>query len=301
MMKMNQLLAMRAFVRVVDTDSFSRAADQLGMPRSTVSKLVTDLERHLGTTLLHRTTRSLAVTPEGKEYYQYAVRLIADLDLADTLVRRNKASPGGMLRIDVPAVFAESLLIPALPDFHRQFPDVAISLGVNDRTINLVSEAVDCVIRIGELLDMSMVGRKLFDMEYVTCATPVYLAANGIPHTPQDLSVGHELVGYFSAGSGRAEGLTFIKGEHRYFYDRCAFSANGGSGIIAMMRAGLGIGQPLKCYVEDDLKEGRLVAVLQEWQRPALPVHVLYPPNRHQNARLQVFIDWLIARFRKPA
>jgi DNA-binding transcriptional LysR family regulator len=94
MMKMNQLLAMRAFVRVVDTDSFSRAADQLGMPRSTVSKLVTDLERHLGTTLLHRTTRSLAVTPEGKEYYQYAVRLIADLDLADTIVRRNKANPG---------------------------------------------------------------------------------------------------------------------------------------------------------------------------------------------------------------
>jgi DNA-binding transcriptional LysR family regulator len=109
-MNMNQLLAMRAFVKVIDTDSFSRAAGQLGMPRSTVSKLVTDLERHLGTTLLHRTTRSLAVTPEGKEYYQDAVRLVADLDRADNAVRRNKDSPGGMLRIDVPAVFAESCL-----------------------------------------------------------------------------------------------------------------------------------------------------------------------------------------------
>ncbi|QLR41988.1 LysR family transcriptional regulator [Enterobacter sp. RHBSTW-00994] len=298
---MNQLLAMRAFVKVIDTDSFSRAAGQLGMPRSTVSKLVTDLERHLGTTLLHRTTRSLAVTPEGKEYYQDAVRLVADLDRADNAVRRNKDSPGGMLRIDVPAVFAESLLIPALADFHREFPDIAISLGVNDRTISLVGESVDCVIRIGELLDMSMVGRKLFDMAFVTCATPGYLADKGMPGTPPDLRVGHELVGYFSAGSGRPEGLTFIKDEQRYFYERCAFSANGGSGFIAMIRAGLGVGQPLQCYVEDDLKNGRLVAVLEEWQRPSVPVHVLYPPNRHQNARLQVFIDWLIARFRKQA
>lgn len=291
---MDQLLAMRAFVRVVETASFSRAADQLALPRSTVSKLITDLEKHLGVKLMHRTTRTVATTSEGMEYYSHAMRLIADVDAVDNAVRGKKLKPRGPLRIDAPTSFANCVLIPALPDFRRAYPDVTIALGISDRTVNIVGEGVDCAIRAGELHDMTMVARKICDLRYVTCASPIYLERMGIPSSPADLQANHVKVGYFSAATGKPEPLVFGNETDRYEIDECSVSVNEGNGLIEMMLAGLGVGQHLRRFVQPHLDSGELVAVLDDWTRPAIPFHIVYPPNRHQSARLKVFVDWVL-------
>ncbi|MGL6245906.1 LysR substrate-binding domain-containing protein [Pseudomonas sp.] len=298
---MNQLLAMRAFVRVVETGSFSRAADQLALPRSTVSKLITDLEKHLGIKLMHRTTRAVAATSDGLEYYSHAMRLIAELDSVDNAARGKKLKPGGHLRIDVPASFANCLLIPALPGFHREYPEITIALGISDRPVNIVGEGVDCVIRAGDLDDMTMIGRKIVDLQYVTCATPAYLERMGMPSSPIDLQANHVQAGYFFAATGKPEPLIFERGIHRHEIGDCEFSTNDGNGLKEMMLAGLGIGQHFRRIVQPYLDAGELVAVLDDWSRPAMQFHILYPPNRHQNARLKVFIDWVIQTFREES
>ncbi|WP_395607889.1 LysR family transcriptional regulator [Pseudomonas sp. B22129] len=294
---MNQLLAMRAFVRVVDTGSFSRASDQLALPRSTVSKLITDLEAYLGIKLMHRTTRALAPTSEGLEYYGHARRLLAELDEVDSAVRGQTLKPGGHLRVDAPASFANCLLIPALVDFHREYPDITVALGISDRAVNIVGEGVDCVIRAGKLDDMTMIGRKVADLEYLTCAAPGYLERRGVPGSPEDLQANHLKSGYFFAGSGKPEPLIFEKGGRRIEVGECAFSTNEGNGLKEMLLAGLGVGQHFKSIVQYYIDSGELVSVLPEWSRPATPLHILYPPNRHQSARLKVFVEWIIRTF----
>lgn len=294
---MDQLLAMRAYVRVVETGSFSRAADQLTLPRSTVSKLITDLERHLGITLMHRTTRTVSTTTEGLEYYSQAVRLIGEIDAVDHAVRGKKLKPRGHLRIDAPTSFANCLLIPALPDFCGQYPDVTVALGISDRTVNIVGEGVDCAIRAGELHDMTMIGRKICDLGYVTCASPTYLARIGTPSSPEELRENHMKVGYFSAATGKSEPLVFENGVDRHLIDEHVISTNEGNGLIRMMLAGLGIGQHLRRFVQPHLDSGELVAIMENWTRPAIPFHILYPPNRHQSARIKVFVDWVLDTF----
>ncbi|MFT0473167.1 LysR family transcriptional regulator [Pseudomonas antarctica] len=294
---MNQLLAMRAFVRVVDTGSFSRASDQLALPRSTVSKLITDLEKHLGIQLMHRTTRALAPTLEGLEYYRHARRLVAELDEVDSAARGQVLKPGGHLRVDAPASFANCLLIPALVDFHREYPDITIALGISDRAVNIVGEGVDCVIRAGKLDDMAMIGRKVADLEYLTCAAPSYLDRRGVPQSPEDLQNNHLKVGYFFTGSGKPEPLIFETAGQRIEVNDCAFSTNEGNGLKEMLLAGLGVGQHFASIVQHYLDTGQLVHVLPYWSRPATPLHILYPPNRHQSARLKVFTEWVIRTF----
>ncbi|SDL94996.1 DNA-binding transcriptional regulator, LysR family [Franzmannia pantelleriensis] len=294
---MNQLLAMRAFVRVTETGSFKQAADYLGLPRSTLSKLVSDLESHLGIKLLNRTTRTVTATSDGLAYYQHAVRLVAEVDSLDSDIRSNGLTPSGHLRIDAPSSFATSLLIPAMADFQREYPDISVALGVSDRAVNLVGEGVDCVIRAGRLDELSMVGRQLNDLDYVTCAAPDYLERHGVPSHPKELDAGHTRLGYFIAATGKPIPLLFEKENERFEMAHSDYAANDGNGLMAMLLAGLGVGQHFRCCVQPYLDAGELVPVLGEWSRPAMPFHILYPPNRHQTARLKVFIEWLLATF----
>jgi DNA-binding transcriptional LysR family regulator len=294
---MNQLLAMRALVRVIETGSFIRAAEQLALPRSTLSKLVTDLEKHLGIKLIQRTTRALTPTVEGLEYHRHAMRLVAELDEVDSAVRGNKLKAHGHLRVDAPASFANCLLIPALVDFHREYPDISIALGISDRAVNIIGEGVDCVIRAGKVEDLAMISRKIADFEYLTCAAPGYLERIGMPVSPDDLKTNHLRVGYFFAGSSKPEPLIFERGSIRCEVGNCAFSTNEGNGLKEMLLAGLGVGQHFRSIVQPYIDAGQLVPVLQDWSRPAMPFHVIYPPNHHQNARLKVFIDWVIQTF----
>lgn len=294
---LNQLLAMRAFVRVVDSGSFRGAAHQLQVPRSTVSKLVTDLEKHLGIRLMQRTTRSLVVTPEGEEYYRSAARLVAEVDEADGAVRGRKLAPRGHLRVECATTFAQTMLIPLLPEFQRQYPQVSIALGIGNRMANIVGEGVDCAIRAGEIGDLSLVARHLFDAEMITCASPAYLERMGAPATPEDLDDKHGKVGFFSHTDGRMKPMQFERTGRRHVVGDLQFSTNEDNGQIAMLLAGLGVGQCLKPFVLPQLQSGQLVEVLGGWSHPPLPFHIVYPPGRHQSARLKVFIQWLVERF----
>lgn len=287
---------MRAFVRVIETGSFSRASEHLALPRSTVSKLITDLEKHLGIKLIQRTTRALTPTSDGLDYHKHALRLVAEVDEVDSAVRGRKLKAHGHLRVDAPASFANCLLIPALVDFHRAYPDITIALGISDRAVNIVGEGVDCVIRAGKPEDMSMISRKITELEYVTCAAPCYLKRMGTPLSPGDLEKNHLRAGYFF-GSNTVEPLIFERGTTRYEVGNCAFTTNEGNGLKEMLLAGIGVGQHFRAIVQHYFDDGRLVPVLQDWSRPAMPLQIMYPPNRHQNARLTVFIDWVIQRF----
>ncbi|CAM2187653.1 LysR family transcriptional regulator [Paraburkholderia sacchari] len=246
---------------------------------------------------MHRTTRMVSTTSEGLEYYSHVARLIAEVDEVDNAARGKKVKPRGHLRVEAPTSFANCLLIPALPDFRRDYPDVTLALGISDRTVNIVGEGVDCSIRAGELHDMSMIARKFCELQYVTCASPLYLERRGIPNSPTDLRENHSQVGYFFAATGKAEPLVFDNGSNHTEVDQCEYTTNEGSGLIGMMLAGLGIGQHLRSFVQPYLDSGELVAVLDDWTRPPLPFQIVYPPNRLQSARLKAFVDWLLIRF----
>src|SRR6185369_4018657 len=185
--EMDRLSAMQVFVRVVETGSFTKAADSLAMPKPTVTKLVQGLESHLRAKLLNRTTRRVTVTSDGAAYYERAVRLLGDLDEMDASLSSAQAATRGRLRIDVGSSAARLIIIPALPDFHARYPDIQLDLGVGDRPVDLVSENVDCVVRGGELHDQSLVARRIGEIQFITCAAPSYLARHGVPTHPSDL------------------------------------------------------------------------------------------------------------------
>ncbi|HEY0341280.1 MAG TPA: LysR family transcriptional regulator, partial [Steroidobacteraceae bacterium] len=172
---MDQLLALRVFVRIAEAGAFSKAADSLNIPRPTVTKLVQELEAHLGVKLLQRTTRRVTVTAEGAAYYERAVRLVSEVEDMDARAAHTRSQPRGRLRIDIGSSLANLILIPALPNFRARYPDIQIHLGVSDRPIDLIGEGVDCVIRAGVLADSSLMAKRIAELDYITCASPAYL------------------------------------------------------------------------------------------------------------------------------
>lgn len=295
---MDHLLSIRAFQRIVETGSFTRAAADMGMPRSTVSKALLDLEAPLGAKLLQRTTRSLSLTVEGAEYYRRVAGITAKLDEADEALRGMGAAAKGRLRIDVYSSFAHHVLIPALGFFKAEFPDVQLAMGISDRPVNLVEEGVDCVIRAGALSDSAMIGKTLCKDQLVTCASPQYLARHGVPQTPEDLHARHSLIGYFGTATGDVWPLTLRRRGIEHQLSRYALLSNDSAGQIAMMATGLGIGQTHLLVVQRYLRQGTLVPVLADWNGHPLPISVMYPSAKRLNRRAKVFIDWL-ARYLK--
>lgn len=291
---MNQLAAMRVFARLVETGSFSRTAAQLALPRSTASKLIHDLEAHLGVRLVQRTTRQVSMTPEGLAYYEHAARLLAELDEADNAIKAHGLRPKGRLRVDVPSTVARHLLIPALADFSSRFPDIDVALGVSDRQVNIVGEGVDCVIRGGALGDPLLVARQLMSLEYGTYASPLYLQRHGMPAHPDALRDGHVVTSYFPPGTERPAAMIFEKDGERIEVAGAKFTTNDGEAHVAMLQAGLGIGQHFARFVQPLIERGELVAILPGWSRPAFPLHIIYPPGGLRSARLSAFIDWML-------
>lgn len=307
---MDQLLALRVFVRIAESGAFSKAADSMNIPRPTVTKLVQDLERHLGTKLLHRTTRRVSVTPEGVAYYERATRLIGDLDEMDESAARARAQLRGRIRVDIGSVLANMVLIPALPGFRARHPELHIDLGVSDRAIDLIGEGVDCVIRGGELADTSLVARRIADLDWVTCASPLYLGARGVPKHPSELlpfeleskdktrGLGHAIAGYFSSLTGRASPLEFRKGDEQVLVQgQVVVAVNESTAHLSALLAGVGLGQAFKFMVEPHLHSGRLRTVLDDWSRPRQTLHVIYPSNRHLSAKTRLFVDWVAEVF----
>jgi DNA-binding transcriptional LysR family regulator len=297
---MDQLLALRVFVRIAEAGSFAKAADSLNLPRSSVSKLLQDLEQHLHTKLVERSTRALTITPEGEAYREHALQLLADLDKMDGAAAGTRSSPRGRLRVDIGSSLANLIIIPQLPDFRTRYPDVELQLGVNDRPVDLIGEGVDCVIRGGELADTSLIARRLCTLEAVTCATPAYLAAHGVPQHPEDLAA-HMAITYFFPQTGKSYPMQYTKGAESHAIDpKSTIGVSESTAHTNAVLAGLGIGQIFRFGVSDHIAAGRLVPVLEDWDQPNAPLHLVYPATRHPSAKLRAFADWAIDIFSRP-
>jgi DNA-binding transcriptional LysR family regulator len=294
----NQMKAMRVFVRVVEAGTFTSAADSLRIPKATVTKLVQGLENHLRIRLLNRTTRRVSVTPDGATYYERVVRLLGDLEDIESSVTHSKEKPRGRLRIDAGGAMSYYLILPALPEFLAKYPDIDIECGVSDRPADLVGDNVDCVIRGGPLLEPSLVARHIGDMRWMTCATPAYFERHPLPTHPIDLKSGHTLAGYFFPRSGKMRPLIFERDGKRIEIPPSPRVAVNDSGAhFASLRAGTGLGQLLSFMVSASHANRELLSVLEDWQPSPLPVHVLYPANRHLSTKVRVFIDWAAELF----
>ncbi|WP_353613152.1 LysR family transcriptional regulator [Mangrovibacter phragmitis] len=295
---MDQLVAMRVFARVVESGNFTRAADSLNMPNATVSKLVQELEAHLGVRLLQRTTRRVTITPEGHEYYEKSTRILRDLEDIDNAFSTARSKPRGALRVDIGSSTACDVLIPALPDFLARYPDIRFDLGVSDRSVDLVSDNVDCVIRGGALESSSLVARYIGSATFVTCATPFYLKCYGTPATPEELKNGHRLVSYVSPQNGKATPFRFERqGERKEIKIDHRIGVNESNAHLAAALAGIGIVQTFRYCAGKAIEAGVLTEILQEWRPAPYPFHVVYPQNRHVTHRLRVFIEWLLEFF----
>ncbi|WP_397453223.1 LysR substrate-binding domain-containing protein [Pseudomonas sp. NA-150] len=294
---MNQLLAIRVFSRVVETGSFTKAADSLELPKTSVSKLIRELESHLGVRLLQRTTRRLTVTADGTSYYQLTNRLMHQLEDIDQGFSKAQGLPRGKIRVDIGGTVATLLVVPALPVFFAHYPDIQVELGVSDRQVDLIEERVDCVIRGGPLSEQSMAVRRLGEVSWSTCASPGYLDRYGVPKHPKDLD-DHLMVTYHSAATGRVIPALFQRNDERHLIEgKTILSVNESNTQLAAGVAGLGIIHTFSYTVKTHVEQGKLVPILSEWRPDAYPFHVLYPPNRHLSNRVRVFIDWLVELF----
>jgi DNA-binding transcriptional LysR family regulator len=298
---MDQIQTMRVFARVVEAGSFTRAASSLDLPKGTVTKLVQHLEGRLKVRLLNRTTRRVTVTPDGAAYYERTARVLNDLDDIEASMTNAQANPSGRLRVDVGAAVARLIVIPALPTFYARYPDIQLDLGVGDRPVDLIGDNVDCVIRGGELIEQSLVARRIANLALVTVASPAYVQRYGMPQHPHELEDDpHSTVSFFSVRTGRAHPQVFVKdGETIELTGRYKVAVNDSNAHISAVLAGLGVSQTALFTATSYLASGELVRVLPEWSRPPLAVHVVYPPNRHLSAKVRAFVDWAADLFSK--
>lgn len=290
---MDRFQAMEVFVHVVQTGSFTRAADRLRMPKATVTTWIQNLESRLRVKLLNRTTRKVSVTADGAAYYERCVRILNEVEETECVLARTAATPQGRLRIDVPVSFGRYILMPALPEFFRRYPDVRLEVGCSDRPVDLLEEGVDCVVRGGDLHDTSLVARRITTLQFVTCAHRDYVALHGVPKHPNDL-LQHRCISYFSGKTGKVFDWDFTRGDERIVLNVEGYlSVNDSDAYLSAGLAGLGVIQVPSMKVRRALEQGTLVEVLPEWQIDPLPVYIMYPPNRHLSAKVRVFVDWV--------
>ncbi len=292
---MDQLSAMRVFIRVVETGNFTRAADMLAMPKATVTNLIQGLEAHLHTKLLNRTTRRVMVTTDGALYYERAAQIISELEELDGSLSNSQSLPTGRLRVEMAGAFADSILVPALCDFYQRYPDIRIDLGVGDRTVDYLAENVDCALRAGTPADQSLIARRVSEIEMITCAAPLYVEKFGLPQRPEELETEHYSVNYFRAQNNRTVPFEFRKdNESIEVNPRYIVSVNDSRTYMTAALAGLGLAQIPIFMAREPLARGELVQTLSEWTRESLPLYVVYPPNRHLSNKVRVFVDWLV-------
>ncbi|MGO4504578.1 MULTISPECIES: LysR substrate-binding domain-containing protein [unclassified Dyella] len=292
---MDRLQAMRVFTRIVEMGSFTRAADDLSLPRATLTHTIKRLEEHVGAHLLQRTTRQVRPTRDGEVYYNHCVRLLADLDAVEADFREAAAVPKGRLRIDLASSLARLVLIPALPEFLARYPKIELDIGTSDRFIDLVREGVDCVLRAGDLPDSTMVGRRVANLSQATVASVAYVQRHGMPQTLADLQNGHVAVDWASPTTRRTSPLEFMVGKRmREVTLPAPIVVSGTEAYLACCEAGLGIAQFPRYRVDEALASGTLIELLPAMPPPSFPISVLYQSQRQLPLRLRVFIDWIV-------
>lgn len=290
---MDKIYAMQLFVRVAELASFSRAADSLGVPKGSVSRQVQSLENHLGTQLLHRTTRRVQLTQDGMVYYERAKDLLSNLDELDGLFIHDPASVSGKLRVDMPVGVARNLVIPRLPAFVQQYPGLEIELSSSDRLVDVIREGFDCVVRVGTLKDSGLIARPLGRLAVINCASPGYLERFGYPETLEDLS-SHAVVHYAVHLGTRPQGFElYLDNTTRWIKTGGILTVNSTETYHAACLAGLGIIQVPRTGVRDALRQGKLVEILPQYRAEPMPVSLIYPHRRNLSRRVHLFMEWL--------
>lgn len=290
---MDKLEAMRMFVRVVESGSFSQAARDLGVSQPTVSKQLAALEAKLGAQLLARNSRALTVTPAGQDYYEATVRILQDLDQVEERVTQGQSAPSGLVRVTLSPGFGRMLVIPHLPEFRRLFPGVTIEMEVSSRHVDLIEEGVDVAVRIGHLSDSSLVARHIGDMRMITLASARYLAEHGTPQTLEEFEH-HERIGYVYQGD--LVGWGFRVGDRQVTVDGAgAFRTNDADHVRGAVLADLGIAHHASWLFKDELASGEVVQVLERHAPPAFPINAVTAGGRRMPSRVRRFIDFLAA------
>jgi len=304
---MDKLDAMRVFVQVAETASFTQAANNLNLPKASVSAAIRQLETMVQTRLLVRSTRNVSLSADGKLFLGRCLDVLMAAEELTELFKPEGGELLGSLRLDVPSRFARLVLIPALPEFLRPHPQLHISLSASDQPIDLIRDGVDCVLRFGQLAkDSSLVARPLGQVQMLSCASPDYLAKYGTPQSLDDLQ-SHQMIGYPAAGaSNRSDWDCWVEGQARKplrlsLPSQIAVSST--ESYLACALAGLGLIQVPAFDVQTHLARGELLPVLAQHPPPPLPLHALFPHRRHLSPKLRALLDWLtqLTRQLKPA
>jgi LysR family transcriptional regulator for bpeEF and oprC len=291
---MDQLFCMRVFVRVVDQGSFARAADDLDIARPTATLALAQLEKRLKLRLLHRTTRRLSLTDEGRVFYQACVRMLDELAEAEELVGTARASPRGLLRASTPNALMHQAFMAELPGFLARCPELTLELVLTDRAVDLVEEGIDCAVRaVGIPDDSTLVARRIHDVYWLTCAAPHYLERHGTPRSFAELAR-HNCIRFISPSTGRTTDWQFDNGSERSsFTPRGSLGVTSMEGAVAAAVQGIGIAQVSDVLAMPTLRSGALRPLFVESAVPGPPLCVVYPSSRYLTAKVRAFSDFV--------
>ncbi|HEY0848334.1 MAG TPA: LysR family transcriptional regulator [Bradyrhizobium sp.] len=286
---MDRLDAMQAFVTVADLQGFAPAARKLGLSPSAVTRLIAALEDRIGARLLQRTTRSVALTDAGARYLERARRILADVEEAEGAAEGERTTPRGRLIISAPVGFGRLHVSPVVTAYLQRHREVSCDLRLSDRMVNLVEEGVDAAVRIGHLPDSTLVARHVGEMRRIVVASKAYLKARGVPKTPRDLA-SHDTV-QFGASTAPAEWRFAEAGREIRVATMPRFSTNSADAAIQYAEQGGGLTRVLAYQAAAAIRRGALTVVLQEFEQPPLPIHIVYPTSRLLSAKVRAFID----------
>jgi DNA-binding transcriptional LysR family regulator len=285
--------ALRIFVKVAELASFTRAAEQLGLTKPRVSTGLQQLESALGTQLLHRTTRTVRMTPDGEQFFERARELLVDADELQTFFERSPSVLRGRLRVDLPVSMARHHVMPRLPEFLAEHPHLEIEISTTDRRVDLVHEGFDCVVRVGSLPDSGLVAKRLGELRQVNCASPSYLREYGVPKTLEDLAR-HRMVHYTQTLGSPPLGFEYFDGQRTHVVPmRGVVTVNNSDAYQAACLAGLGLIQVPVLGVFGPVAEGLAVEVMPDFAAAPMPVSLLYANRRNLSKRAQAFMGWL--------
>lgn len=291
---MDKLQAMAVLVRVVEAQSFSKAAETLSMPRSSVTTIIKSLEANLGTPLLRRSTRTLSLTDAGARYFKSCQAILSEIARAESDLSIDVTHPRGRVRVDMPGVIGRAVVLPRLREFEERFPDIELILGLSDRPADLIYDGIDCVIRTGELTDSTLVARRLGQLNWITCASPRYLSQHGEPESVSALG-SHRVVNYISNATGRPFDWRFnVDGEAVVMTMASRFSVNETEAYLQCGVEGLGLIQLSEFAASPYLQSGRLKEVLKDMRCAPVPISILYPDGRNATTAVKAFVDWIV-------
>jgi DNA-binding transcriptional LysR family regulator len=296
---MDRFQAITAFAKVVEAGSFVRAAERLGVSVSAVSRQVSELEAHLDTRLLNRTTRRLSLTESGRVFYERCIQLLADLDEAEQSAGAGTIRPRGTLRLTCGTTFGARHLAPAIAEFIVRYPEMRFDVELSDRATDLVDEGFDAAVRIGAIGSQNLVGRKIGETQLVCCASPAYLAKHGEPKTPEDLAA-HACLTYEYSSLKNVWPFRDREGRDRSVKVAGPVHANYGRFLTALAAEGVAIALEPDFLVGPEVRAGRLVPILRWFEVPPGNIYVVYPSRRNLSAKVRAFADFLSARFALP-